>query len=284
MINMGIISGDDTASKTLKLAQTINDLKVIGLSAGHNELTEKMLYFQAEELINSSQAIYFDRIIPSFDMIKHAVRKRNNLYFNRYPRLSEIELKQLINLSHEASSTVQFFVPQVFQPDNFRKLAEITSPFLANIRMKSEPGIDEERQLFQLLLFVVVVSNSEFRKTDLMTIPNPDGSNLLECRIVFSSGSVARILFSNQIKEAESQIEFFQSGKDVVYFNNGEGSEITILNSEKIAIQQFSAEINQKKSVSVGFSHLLQAQRILSNLQAKMNYSGGFSSGSRYAV
>ena len=262
----------------------MNELKVIGLSAGHNELTEKMLYFQAEELINSSQAIYFDQITPSFAMIKHALRKRNNLYFNRYPRLSEIELKQFINLSHEASTTVQFFVPQIFQPANFKKLAQINSPFLANIRLKSESGANGEKQLFQLLLFVAVVSNSEFRKTDLMTIPNPDGTSLLECRIVFSSGSVARILFSGQLKDEESQIEFFQSGQNVVYFDNKTNLEAEILNSEKIAIEQFCEAINTQKSVSVGFSHLLQAQRILSNLQAKMNYSGGFSSRNRYAV
>lgn len=284
MINLGIISGDDTASNTLKLAQTINELKVIGLSPGHNELTGKMLYFQAEELINSSQAIYFDQITPSFAMIKQALRKRNNLYFNRYPRLSETELKQLINLSHEASSTVQFFVPQIFQPDNFKKLEQITSPFLANIRMRSTADIDREGQLFQLLLFVVAISNSEFRKTDLMTIPNPDGSSLLECRIVFSSGSVARILFSDQLKDEEAKIEFFQSGQNVVHFDNKTYSEAEILNSEKIAIEQFCEAINAQMSVAIGFSQLLQAQRVLSNLQAKMHYSGGFSSRSRHAV
>ena len=284
MINLGIISGDNTGSKTLKLAQTTNELKVIGLSAGHNELTEKMLYFQAEELINSSQAIYFDQITPSFAMIKHALRKCNNLYFNRYPQLSEIELKQLINLSHEANSTVQFLVPQIFHPGNFKKLEQIATPFLANIRMSSNPEINREKQLFQLLLFVVVVSNSEFRRTDLMTIPNPDGTSLLECRVVFSSGSVVRILMSGQIKDDESQIEFFQSGQNVVYFENKTVSETEILGSEEIAIEQFCEAINAQKSVAIGFSHLLQAQRILSNLQVKMNYSGGFSSPNRYAV
>ena len=216
MIKTGIISADETTTRLGQNLQKFGDITVIGLLAGHNILTEKMLYFQAEALIKESQLSYFDKTYPSFELIKHALRNQNNLFFNKIPILEENELKLLINLSQEADAKIQLAAPLIFNSQNLSVIEKIKAPFLANISLSNSLRNLDESDFLQVLLMLVLMDNGDFRKADLMTIPDENGKNILEARLVFRSGSVARILLSNHFGPDETGIELFKAGSKAI--------------------------------------------------------------------
>ena len=284
MINLGIISGNDFGTKITKILQKFEGLKVIGLSAGHNELTEKILHFQAEALINSSDALYFDTVRQRFELLKQALRRPTHIFSNTLPDLPVPELNQLIKLAHEGATVYHLFIPLVYQNLNLAKMNQVSEPFLANIRMSTGPAIDEERQFLHLLLFLVVLDKSEFKKVDLMTIPGQNGYNLLEARLVFTSGSVARLLFSSHIDLKDSEIEIFKKGGALLKFHPEDYSEDIVFQAEQNSFQHFIQTINHRESISISLTHLLQARFILNDIKSKMNYTGSFFPKNRCAV
>ncbi|WP_163716581.1 hypothetical protein [Mangrovibacterium lignilyticum] len=268
----------------MKILQRMKDLKIIGQSVGHNKLTEKMLHFQIEALINESEALYLDHFYQQFDLIKQALRRRNHIFTNSLPDFSVPELKQLISLAHEAGSVYQIFVPLVFQTENLKQIKQISGPFLANIRLPNNSEIDLENQFLNFLLFLVLIDDSEFKKADLMTIPGHEGYNLLEVRLVFTSGSVARILFSNQIGPKDSEIEIFRQKKPILRFQAEDLSASKAFESEQNAAEHFQKAVHHNECISINLNHMHQARYILNDIKSKLNYSGNFFPEKRYAV
>jgi hypothetical protein len=145
MIKTGIISANEINLHQTPILQEFEDLKLTAVVAGYNMLTEKMLHFQAEALVKESRLTYFDQTQPPFELIKFALRSRSHLLFNKAQPLKESELKQLINLSHEADAVVQFVIPLIFNSENLVEVKKIKAPFLANIRLSLSPDkLDDE--------------------------------------------------------------------------------------------------------------------------------------------
>ncbi|WP_372775439.1 hypothetical protein [Mangrovibacterium sp.] len=284
MINMCIISGNDRAKKATKLLKHINELKVIGLSAGHSRLSENMRSPLDDELATSSEAIYFDQYNPSFDLIKKAIQRSNHLFFSSIPSFTESELKQLINLSAEAESRTQIFIPQIFSSVNLNQIKRSHSPFLANIRVALKPEVEEEKTLEHILLFLTFLDHSELRKVETMTIPGQDGYSVIEIRLAFTSGSVARILLSNQIEDTNCGIEIFRQGSVVLKFQSENFEPKQLVEAEKNAVEHFIQSIRKNNSYCVGLQHLDQACQILRILKLRINDNGNFFSEKRQAV
>lgn len=284
MINLCIISGNDRAKKATNLLKHINELKVIGLSAGHNRLTENMRSPLDDELATSSEAIYFDQYNPSFDLIKKAIQRSNHLFFSTIPSFTESELRQLINLSTEAESRTQIFVPLVFSSQNLSQIERNYSPFLADVKVALKPEVEEEKTLQYILLFLTFLDHSELRKAETMTIPDHDGNSVLEIRLAFTSGSVARILLSNQIEETNCGIEIFRQGSEVLNIQSVNFEPKQLAEAEKNAVEHFIQSIHKSNSYCIGLHHLDQANRILRILKSRTNTNGNFFSEKRLAV
>ncbi len=275
MIKTGIISADETTTRLGQNLQKFGDITVIGLLAGHNILTEKMLYFQAEALIKESQLSYFDKTYPSFELIKHALRNQNNLFFNKIPILEENELKLLINLSQEADAKIQLAAPLIFNSQNLSVIEKIKAPFLANISLSNSLRNLDESDFLQVLLMLVLMDNGDFRKADLMTIPDENGKNILEARLVFRSGSVARILLSNHFGPDETGIELFKAGSKAIRIQAEATSFTQTDDSEQNATRNLLLAIRNQQAINLNFAHLYQATQIFRNLKSKTSYSDG---------
>lgn len=282
MIKTGIISADEICTHRGTELQKFEELKVIGFLAGYNMLTEKMLHFQAEAFIKDSQLSYFDQTTPSFELLKHALRNRNHLYFNKIPLLDEKELKLLNNLALEAEANIQLATPLIFNEKNIIEIEKVKAPFLANIRLSAPLSKLDETNFLQLLLLLVLLDNGDFRKADLMTLPDEDGSNILEARLVFRSGSVARILLSNHFSEAENGIELFNMGSKAIRIQADATSFLPSNDTETIALRNLIQTINRQPAVNLNLTHLCQAIQIFRNLKSKINYSDGFFNKNRH--
>ena len=241
-----------------------------------------MLQFQAENLLQTAQAVYLDQFRHRFDLFRMAIRNRKHLFCNSIPDFNIAELQQLSNLMHEAGSTIQIVVPAVFHKQNLKLFNRIHAPFLANIRMSSSLDNSFDRQLLQMLLLIVFLDKSEFRKVDLMSIPAPQG--LVEIRLVFTSGSVARLLFSDQLKESESGIEVFQDGASVIQLQNPSVTPESMQACEENAFGHFIRHIQGNTAVTIGLQQIIQAKHIKQAIQSRLNLSGNFFDKKRYAV
>jgi len=283
MIKLGIISGNELRAELSHKLQELSQVRLTGFVSGYNELTEKMLHFQAEALTDTTNAIYFDQTQPSFELIIQALRKRNSLFFNEIPKLDESQIKHLTKLAQEAEAIVQLAIPLVFFRENISLLMRSEKPFLANIRLSLLPEQKQENYLLHLLLFLVVLDNSEYRKTDLMTIPNENGISLLETRILFRSGSVARILFSDSLPPGKTTIEIFSKDSTISQVKTPEKVKLHEQQIELAAFDHFLNAINKNEALILNLNHLFQAQQILQSLKSKMNYQGNFFSKKNYA-
>lgn len=282
MLQVAVLSGDDFGHKSTAIIRKFDWVRLIGISAGHNELTEKMLQFQADKMLQTAQAVYFDQFRHRFDLFRMAIRNRKHLFCNSIPDFNIVELKQLLNLMHEAGSTIQIMAPAVFHKQNLRLFNRIRAPFLANIRVSSTLDNNFDRQLLHMLLLIVFLDKSEFRKVDLMSIPAPQG--LVEIRLVFTSGSVARLLFSNQLKESESEIEIFQDGASVIQLQNPSINPESIQACEENAFNHFIRHIQGNTAVTIGLQQIIQAKHIKQAIQSRLNLSGNFFDKKRHAV
>lgn len=284
MLNVAVLSGDDYGHKSSALIRKFDRVQLIGISAGHNELTEKMLQFQAEKLLEGAQAVYFDQFHHRFELFRTALRNRSHLFCNSLPDFSLAELKLLLNLQHEAGSVVQLLVPPIFAPSNLKLIEQIKAPFLANVRLAATLSKGLEQQLLNLLMTIVFLDKSEFRKIDLMSIPGTQGFSLIEIRLVFTSGSVARLLISDQLKDEESEIEIFPDNKYTLRLDNSTQQAEEQLLSEENAFAHFVKTINGHKSLNIGLQQVIQAKFILHAIQARLNLSGKFIDKKRFAV
>lgn len=250
--------------------------------AGYNMLTEKMLHSQAESLIRESQLSFFDKISPSFELVKYALRNQNNLYFNQIPAFGEKELKLLINLSHEAEASIQLACPLIFNSINFKEIEKIKPPFLANIRLSKPLCNMDEANFLQLILLLVLLDNGDFRKADLMTLPDENGTNVLEARLAFRSGSVARILLSHHFTPNETGIELFKTGAKAIRIQADANAFEQNSESETNTIRCLLQTINKQQALNLNFTHLYHATQIFRNLKSKINYSGELFSKNRF--
>lgn len=283
MLTVAVLSGDDFGTRSTKIVQKFEGITLTGHSAGHNELTEKMLYFQAESLVRDSRIVYFDQFRHRFELFRQAIRNRCHVFLNSLPDFTPTEMKQLSKLAAEAGSVVLYASPTLFLKNNLKLIDQVQSPFLADIRLSGTRNAEFEKHLFDLLLLIVLLDQSEFRKVDLMNLPETEGQNLVEIRLSFTSGSVARILLSDQIKPADAGIEVFCPGKRLIRLDLPGTDDDLSLQAEENAFARFMKLVGGADLAQTGLNQLIQAQYILLSLRLRLNPDGTIFGENRFA-
>ncbi len=273
MIRMGILSDSDTGAKSTQLIQQFKELKISGLSVDTEKQGEN--YSQSvSEMISNTDGIYLNLPSTPPDLLKTAIRRSNHIFTRNMPHLSSQELKELINLEDEAGCVTQIFNPYIFLSENLKLFNQLKTPCLINVRLTAEPEMPVEDQLINVILYLVMIDKSGFKRLEVLTLEGEDHSFVLDVRITFSSGSIARLIFSSQFFKDQSIVEIFQKGEPIISFQLAPLSEGKKLASEQNAIKQFIKAIRKKPAVLISLNEYLEAKLILVELKEKLKYRG----------
>lgn len=284
MLNLAVLSGDKLGHECSALIRKFRDVRLVGISAGHNELTYKMLQFQAEKMLESAQTVYFDQFPHRFDLFRAAIRNRNHLFCNSHPDFSTEELKQLIKLSQEAGSIIQVLSPVLFYRHNLKLMSTLQAPFLADFRLTLLPGQSLEHRLSELLMLLVLPDKSELRKIDIMAIPADKTYKMLEIRLAFTSGSVARFLFSEHLKESEQLAIIIPENASLFRIQLPANSTEVLRTSEEQAFAHFLKNLHEKNTAGIGLPQLLQISQIMQAIRNRLNVPGKLPDQKRYVL
>ncbi|PTN08388.1 hypothetical protein [Mangrovibacterium marinum] len=274
MIKTAIISADAFNPELSNRLGQLKELQVKDFLSGYNQLSEHMLHAQAESIIRASELTYFDQLSPSFDLIKLALRNRNNLYFSQLPKLNEQQFNELIRLSQEADTSIQLAVPLLFNKQILKAIPLVKAPFLANIRLSAADDQLTADAFFQLLLMLVWLDQGDCRKTDSMTFADAEGLSILEARLAFHSGSIARILLSKHFREKDTGIELFSPDMKPLRVKTDSNYFNACRETEYNAISNLINNIRKKPAVVLNLTQLQQAQQIFRSFQQKTNFAG----------
>lgn len=274
MIKMGILSTGNLRSRSIELIQDFNELKITNLSFDADANDQKAIMYNAEDIIDTSDGIYIDIPNPSFDLLKLIIKNSSHIFSHSFPDLTTDETKELINLEKEAGCISHFFNPSIFESETLKLFKQFDHPGLINIRLKPIQNSDLEKQLLNVLLYIVLLDKSEIKKIDLFSVEDNDLSFILDIQFNFSSGSVARLMISPQLKNDLSSIEIFQRNQPVKELELKLPDEKSILASEQNAIKQFIKAIKNQPSIMITLTELLQAKKILAEIKGKLKTRG----------
>ncbi|MFV0376502.1 MAG: hypothetical protein ACK5JD_04280 [Mangrovibacterium sp.] len=284
MLNLAVLSGNKFGHECSALIGKFRDVRLTGVSAGHNELTGIMLQSQAEKIMGSSQAVYFDQFPHRFDLFRTAIRNRNHLFCNSLPDFSQDELKQLLKLSHEAGSIVQILAPVLFYKNNLKLMESLQTPFLADFKLALTQEPHLEQRLTELLMLLVLADKSELRKIDLMAIPANETYKMIEIRLAFVSGSVARFLFSQHLKEIEQLVTIIPDNAPPFRIHLPPAGTEAFRTSEEQAFGHFLKSLPGKNMPGIGLPQLLQIGQIRQAIRSRLNVQGRLPDQRKYVV
>ncbi len=274
MIKIGFLSSGSAVNKYIDLIQQENDLKLTNYSIDTDLSGESSILFKAEEVLDSSDAVHIDLPSPGFKLLKLVIRRSNHLFSVRLPSLSMNQLNDLIALESEAGSVTQFFNPYVFSTDNLKLLKRFQTPALINIRCVAAKPEELEEQLMNLLLYLILLDKSEFKKADLFSMENKDGTILLDIRLTFSSGTIAGITLSSRFNKDQSQVEIFQQNQPIVVSTLPTANDAKFEDAKQNAIKHFVKAIKNRQAVLVSLPQLLQAKIVMESIKEKMRNRG----------
>lgn len=271
MISIGILSGDESATESIKLIQQFQDFKITGIVQLNDLQSVEGKQYTTEDLLENSDATFVDVPAPSFDLIRAVIKKSNHLFLMRIPSLSLGETTQLINLANESGSTILLFNPLFFTDENLKISTTLNKQKLITIRLPLRKK-DIEHQLLSLLLFVMSTEKSELRKTDVFTFDRTNESGIVSLRLAFATGSIAQIELGGMFKASQSFIEIFQ--KEDHYFAlpaDGPNAK-TRLQTQKNALQHFLEAIHQGSAISISLNELEQAIACRNEIRDKLKF------------
>jgi len=273
MIRTGILSDNHSGSEPVRLISLFKELKITSASFDIEIANDKNNSL-TEEVMHSSEIIYVDLPVFSAEQIKTVLRRSTHLFFRRIPPLTIDETCELINLENEAGCITQIFHPHLFLPENLSIFRHLQMPLLVNIRLSANPagGIDD--QLRSVFLILALLDKSSLKKLDVNTLEGEDHSYVLDIRLAYSSGSIARIILSTHFREDQSVIELFQISKPIISLPVTPLDQSRKLLAEQQAINEYIKAIKGQPAVLISMNEYLQTQQIMQKIYEKLKIRG----------
>jgi hypothetical protein len=229
-----------------------------------------------EQVMHASDVIYADT--PSFPaaQIKLAFRNSNHIFFRRFPFLTPGETEELINLENEAGRITQFFHSCLFLPENLDLFRQLQVPLLINMRMKASADVPLFDQLLQMFLILAMTDKSSVKKLEVNALEGDDRSFILDIRMAYTSGSIARLIFSTHFSEDQSTIEFFQISKPIVSMKPGYEDQTQQFQAEQHALREFIKAVRHQPAVLISLNEYLQSIQLIQKVAEKLKLRGSF--------
>jgi hypothetical protein len=273
MIRTGILSANRSGSEPVQLISLMKELKLT--SASFNVENSNGKYSSVEEeVVHSSDIIYIDLPVLSAELVKLAFRSSTHIFFRRIPSLTIDETIELINLENEAGCMTQIFHPHLFLPENLSLFQHVQIPLLVNIRLKAHPGVDLDDQLQLMFLILVLLDKSSIKKLDINTLEGDNHSYVLDIRLAYSSGSVARLILSTHFQEDQSVLELFQISKPIISLPVTPPDQSRQPKAEQQAIKEFIKAVKGQPAVLLSLNEFLQTRQIMQKIYEKLKLRG----------
>lgn len=271
MIRIGILSGDNSSTESIKLIQQFKDFKITGIAQNTEGQDTTNQQYTIEDLVSNSDATYFNLANLSVDLIQMGIKKSNHLFLKQFPNIQSGEIKQLNSLVDEAGSNILLFNPFVFQAELSKLVEKLNVPHLINIRVPLYKTALKQ-QLQDLILFLVTLEKLECKKIEVFAFEGDHKSSLIHIHLYFPNGSLAEIHLGAMFSNAQSFIEVFPKDANHISFPMHQGSQKEKLLTEKNALTHFINTIQNKPAISVSLNELELTIAILDEIRKKLNY------------
>lgn len=272
MISTGILSDNNSGNEPVQLIALFRELKITAVSfdaenaSGKNSAT-------IEEIVHSSDIVYVDLPRLSAEQLKLAIRNSTHLFCRRLPSLTVEETNDLINLENEAGCVVQIFHPHLFLPENLALFRNLQKPLLVNIRLMG-PRSGLEHQLRNMLLILALLDKSSIKKLDVNTLEGENDSYVLDIRLAYSSGSIARLILSTHFQEDQSVLELFQINSPIIRLPLIPLTASGQMTSAQSAVGEFLKAVKMQPAVVISLNEFFQAQQTMQKINEKLKYLG----------
>ena len=273
MIRTGILSDKHSGSVPVQLLSLFKELKVTSALFDMENSNSKNSS-KIEEVMQSSDILYLDLPVLSAEQVKMAYRGSKHIFFRRMPPLTIDETSELINLEDEAGCITQIFHPHLFLPGNLSLFRHLQIPLLVNIRLRSNPVLGLGNQLRSVFLILALLDKSSLKKLDVNTLEGENHSYVLDVRLSYSSGSIARLILSTHFPEDQSVLELFQTSKPIVSLPVRSLDQTRQLLSEQAALKEFIKAITFQPALLISLNEFLQAQLIMQKICEKLKLRG----------
>jgi hypothetical protein len=273
MIRTAILSDNRSGSESVQLISLIKELKLTSVSFDVENPNGKFSAAE-EEVVHSSDIIYVDLPVFSAEQIKLAFRSSTHVFFRRIPSLTIDETIELINLENEAGCVTQIFHPLLFLPENLSLFQHLQIPLLMNIRLKANPVMDLDAQLRLIFLILALLDKSSLKKLDVNTLEGDNHSYVLDIRLAYSSGSIARLILSTHFRKDQSVLELFQISKPIISLPVYPPDQSLQPLSEQQAIKEFIKAVKGQPAVLLSLNEFLQARQIMQKIYEKLKLRG----------
>ncbi|MEL7588361.1 MAG: hypothetical protein AAGU19_16755 [Prolixibacteraceae bacterium] len=272
MIRTGILSDKNSGDEPAQLIALFKELKITAVSFDAENAFGKA-NSATEEIVHSSDILYVD--LPGFsaEQLKLAIRNSTHLFCRRIPSLTMEETHDLINLENEAGCVVQIFHPHLFLPENLVLFRNLQRPLLVNIRLMG-PRTGLEHQLRDMLLILALLDKSSIKKLDVNTLEGENDSYVLDIRLAYSSGSIARLILSTHFQEDQSVLEVFQINNPILQLPLTPLSTSRQMLSLQRAVGEFLKAVKMQPAVVISLNEFFQAQQIMQRINEKLRYLG----------
>ena len=273
MIRTGILSDNHSGSEPVQLISLFKEFRIAS-ALFDMENSNSEYSAQIEEVMQSSDFIYVDLPAFSAEQVKIAYRSSKHIFFRRIPSLTIHETNELINLENEAGCITQIFHPHLFIPGNLSLFRHLQIPLLMNIRLRSNPVMGLDNQLRSVILILAFLDKSSLKKLDVNTLEGENHSYVLDIRLSYSSGSIARLILSTDFQEDQSVLELFQISKSIISLPVSPLDQSLQLLSEQQALKEFIKAIKCQPALLISLNEFLQAQLIMQKIYEKLKLRG----------
>ncbi len=271
MIRIGILSGDVSATESIKLIQQFKDFKITGIVQDIDSQDLENQQYTTEDLLGKSDAIFVNNQTPSFGLMRTVIKKSNHLFLKSIPKLNLNETRQLINLANESGSTILLFNPFTFLDENLNIQHRLNKQKLITIRLPLSKN-DIENQLLNLLLYVASTEKSEVKKSEVFAFDSTKQTGTISLRLVFATGSIAQIDVGGMFTSTQSFVEIFQKDENYISLPASLPVSKTRLRTEKNALEHFLQAIQLKSAISISLNELEQAIICMNEIRDKLKF------------
>lgn len=273
MIRIGILSGDNSSTESIKLIQQFKDFKITGIAQNTDIQDAKTQQYTIEDLVSNSDATYFNIANLPLELIQMGIKKSNHLFLKKLPDIQLSEIRLLNNLVSEAGSNILLFNPFLFQTEILGIQNHLKTPHLINMRLPLK-NTELENQLLDSLLFLISTERSECKKVDVFAFKGAQRSSLIHIHLLFSNGCMAQIHLGESVKTNQANVEIFQKDNKYTTLPINQNKQHEVKDIEKNALDLFIRAILNKPTISVSLSELELTIILLDEIKKKLNYLG----------
>ncbi|MEN8118353.1 MAG: hypothetical protein ABFS16_15310 [Bacteroidota bacterium] len=218
MLNVGLIGNTETLEPFVKEIKKNSQVNVIGkasvgtsnqLNSFHFSIPE----FNRIELIERANLILMDNSVPMpFNLYRDIIRKSKHIFSVDYPELTIEECTELTKLSNESGSVIQVSNPYYFTPAIQWMNENISLPAYIDCS-NFEPGTEEKKSLYPMLLMLLGTTGISSKKIGAVTFPGYNESEFTNVRLEFGDASVVNLNFGNLESLKEFKVRIYSDNQ-----------------------------------------------------------------------